>query len=85
NVKYGALPSISFDVFAVNAIEHCAYDNKSSNTKNNGNLGNLNNLSKSGKLDRKDKCLGLGDNPADKHGDFTKCNDFDNLGDKNKN
>ncbi|SCC26669.1 hypothetical protein GA0061081_11353, partial [Gilliamella bombicola] len=46
---------------------------------------NLNNLSKSDNLDRKDKCLGLGDNTADKHRDFVKCNDFDNLGDTNKN
>ncbi|SCB79747.1 hypothetical protein GA0061081_101329 [Gilliamella bombicola] len=61
NVKYGALPSIALDVYAVNACVPCVYDNKSSGAKTSEDLDNNEDL---------DNKLEIGDRLADKVVDF---------------
>ncbi|SCB98359.1 hypothetical protein GA0061081_103140 [Gilliamella bombicola] len=54
NVKYGALPSITLDVWAVNATEPCEYDNKSNSAKNNADLDNNEGLNHNSGLNTND-------------------------------
>ncbi|OCG34073.1 hypothetical protein [Gilliamella sp. Gris1-4] len=68
NVKYGALPSISLDVCAVNACTPCVYDNNNNGAKNNADLDNNGGL---------DNLLDIGGKDPDDGVDFATQNDFD--------
>ena len=74
NVKYGALPSITLDVCAVNACIPCVYDNNNNGAKNSANLNNNGGLDCNGGFNNH---LDIGDNFADDGVDFATRNDFD--------